>query len=141
MPDNRDRYNDQYNEYYDGPSYSDARFGASAGSGRRTAVTIARTIFIVVLILEALLCWSWLIHPIMPVIHVLIENHGTIPVGFDISTLGQDMNHPLGGLSVADMGISAAIKLFTDTLIRTAVFTILFGVTVKVYKVIRTAID
>lgn len=137
IQNSRNSYDDQYDDYYSRPGNG----YAAADSGRHTSIMIVRIIFIIVLILEVILCWSWLIHPIIPVINVLIENHGTIPVDFDIATLGQDMAHPLGGLSVADMGISAAVKLFTDTLVRTAVFTILFGVTIKVYRVIRTVLS
>lgn len=99
--------------------------------------TIVRLVFLVIFILEAILCYQWLISPLMPLIQNVIAGQGvpTIQAGMG------DIAHPLGSISIAGMSMQSMASLWIDTVIRVGVFSALFGITAKVKGIVLRAIS
>lgn len=100
--------------------------------------TIVKLVFLVVFIIEAVLCYQWLITPLMPLIRNIIAGQGVPSV--NIASSG-DIAHPLGSISVAGMSMQSMASLWIDTLIRIAVFSALFGITAKIKGLVMRAIS
>lgn len=95
---------------------------------------IVKYAFIALLGFEAMLCWNWLIQPLMPVITNIINNKGALSVSGGMPT---DISHPLGSFSIGGMNAQSAMSLYVDSLFRLGLFSAMFGLTFKAYSVIR----
>lgn len=95
---------------------------------------IVKYAFIALLGFEAMLCWNWLIQPLMPVITNIINNKGALSVSAGMPT---DISHPLGSFSIGGMNAQSAMSLYVDSLFRLGLFSAMFGLTFKAYSVIR----
>ena len=110
--------------------------GPMAGSGGSfmNKQKIVKYAFIALLGFEAMLCWNWLIQPLMPVITNIINNKGALSVSAGMPT---DISHPLGSFSIGGMNAQSAMSLYVDSLFRLGLFSAMFGLTFKAYSVIR----
>lgn len=95
---------------------------------------IVKYAFIALLGFEAMLCWNWLIQPLMPVITNIINNKGALSLSSGMPT---DISHPLGSFSIGGMNAQSAMSLYVDSLFRLGLFSAMFGLTFKAYSVIR----
>lgn len=95
---------------------------------------IVKYAFIALLGFEAMLCWNWLIQPLMPVITNIINNKGALSLSAGMPT---DISHPLGSFSIGGMNAQSAMSLYVDSLFRLGLFSAMFGLTFKAYSVIR----
>lgn len=95
---------------------------------------IVKYAFIALLGFEAMLCWNWLIQPLMPVITNIINNKGALSLSAGMPT---DISHPLGSFSIGGMNAQSAMSLYVDSLFRLGLFSVMFGLTFKAYSVIR----
>ena len=110
--------------------------GPMAGSGGSfmNKQKIVKYAFIALLGFEAMLCWNWLIQPLMPVITNIINNKGALSLSAGMPT---DISHPLGSFSIGGMNAQSAMSLYVDSLFRLGLFSAMFGLTFKAYSVIR----
>lgn len=106
----------------------------SGGSFMMNKQKIVKYAFIALLGFEAMLCWNWLIQPLMPVITNIINNKGALSVSAGMPT---DISHPLGSFSIGGMNAQSAMSLYVDSLFRLGLFSAMFGLTFKAYSVIR----
>ena len=90
---------------------------------------IIRLLFLVAFIFEGWLCYTWLIQPLVPLISDIIAHRG-------VPTIQMDVAHPLG-FSVAGMNGQGLFSLLFDSAIRIAVFSFLFGITAKAFRVAK----
>ena len=95
---------------------------------------IVKYAFMALLGFEAMLCWNWLIQPLMPVITNIINNKGALSLSAGMPT---DISHPLGSFSIGGMNAQSAMSLYVDSLFRLGLFSAMFGLTFKAYSVIR----
>ena len=95
---------------------------------------VVKYAFIALLGFEAMLCWNWLIQPLMPVITNIINNKGALSLSAGMPT---DISHPLGSFSIGGMSAQSAMSLYVDSLFRLGLFSAIFGLTFKAYSVIR----
>ena len=110
--------------------------GPMSGSGGSfmNKQKIVKYAFMALLGFEAMLCWNWLIQPLMPVITNIINNKGALSVSAGMPT---DISHPLGSFSIGGMNAQSAMSLYVDSLFRLGLFSAMFGLTIKAYSVIR----
>lgn len=110
--------------------------GPMSGSGGNfmNKQKIVKYAFIALLGFEAMLCWNWLIQPLMPVITNIINNKGALSLSAGMPT---DISHPLGSFSIGGMNAQSAMSLYVDSLFRLGLFSAMFGLTFKAYSVIR----
>ena len=106
----------------------------SGGSFMMNKQKIIKYAFIALLGFEAMLCWNWLIQPLMPVITNIINNKGALSLSAGMPT---DISHPLGSFSIGGMNAQSAMSLYVDSLFRLGLFSAMFGLTFKAYSVIR----
>lgn len=106
----------------------------SGGSFMMNKQKIVKYAFIALLGFEAMLCWNWLIQPLMPVITNIINNKGALSLSAGMPT---DISHPLGSFSIGGMNAQSAMSLYVDSLFRLGLFSAMFGLTFKAYSVIR----
>lgn len=106
-------------------------FGGSFMMNKQKIVKYA---FITLLGFEAMLCWNWLVQPLMPVITNIINNKGALSLSAGMPT---DISHPLGSFSIGGMNAQSAMSLYVDSLFRLGLFSAMFGLTFKAYSVIR----
>lgn len=106
----------------------------SGGSFMMNKQKIVKYAFMALLGFEAMLCWNWLIQPLMPVITNIINNKGALSVSAGMPT---DISHPLGSFSIGGMNAQSAMSLYVDSLFRLGLFSAMFGLTFKAYSVIR----
>ena len=95
---------------------------------------IVKYAFIALLGFEAMLCWNWLIQPLMPVITNIINNKGALSLSAGMPT---DISHPLGSFSIGGMNAQSAMSLYVDSLFRLGLFSAMFGLTFKASSVLR----
>lgn len=106
----------------------------SGGGFMMNKQKIVKYAFIALLGFEAMLCWNWLIQPLMPVITNIINNKGALSLSAGMPT---DISHPLGSFSIGGMNAQSAMSLYVDSLFRLGLFSAMFGLTFKAYSVIR----
>ena len=106
----------------------------SGGSFMMNKQKIVKYAFMALLGFEAMLCWNWLIQPLMPVITNIINNKGALSLSAGMPT---DISHPLGSFSIGGMNAQSAMSLYVDSLFRLGLFSAMFGLTFKAYSVIR----
>ena len=106
----------------------------SGGGFMMNKQKIVKYAFIALLGFEAMLCWNWLIQPLMPVITNTINNKGALSLSAGMPT---DISHPLGSFSIGGMNAQSAMSLYVDSLFRLGLFSAMFGLTLKAYSVIR----
>lgn len=106
----------------------------SGGDFMMNKQKIVKYAFIALLGFEAMLCWNWLIQPLMPVITNIINNKGALSLSAGMPT---DISHPLGSFSIGGMNAQSAMSLYVDSLFRLGLFSAMFGLTFKAYSVIR----
>lgn len=107
---------------------------SGAGGNFMNKQKIVKYAFIALLGFEAMLCWNWLIQPLMPVITNIINNKGALSLSAGMPT---DISHPLGSFSIGGMNAQSAMSLYVDSLFRLGLFSAMFGLTFKAYSVIR----
>lgn len=107
---------------------------AGSGGGFMNKQKIVKYVFIALLGFEAMLCWNWLIQPLMPVITNIINNKGALSLSAGMPT---DISHPLGSFSIGGMNAQSAMSLYVDSLFRLGLFSAMFGLTFKAYSIIR----
>lgn len=129
---NRDQLNNKMRQFEEREEMS----GPMAGSGGSfmNKQKIVKYAFIALLGFEAMLCWNWLIQPLMPVITNIINNKGALSLSAGMPT---DISHPLGSFSIGGMNAQSAMSLYVDSLFRLGLFSAMFGLTFKAYSVIR----
>ena len=106
----------------------------SGGSFIMNKQKIVKYAFIALLGFEAMLCWNWLIQPLMPVITNIINNKGALSLSAGMPT---DISHPLGSFFIGGMNAQSAMSLYVDSLFRLGLFSAMFGLTFKAYSFIR----
>lgn len=128
----RDQLNNKMRQFEEREEMS----GPMAGSGGSfmNKQKIVKYAFIALLGFEAMLCWNWLIQPLMPVITNIINNKGALSLSAGMPT---DISHPLGSFSIGGMNAQSAMSLYVDSLFRLGLFSAMFGLTFKAYSVIR----
>ena len=128
----RDQLDREMRRFEERESFS----GPMAGSGGSfmNKQKIVKYAFIALLGFEAMLCWNWLIQPLMPVITNIINNKGALSLSAGMPT---DISHPLGSFSIGGMNAQSAMSLYVDSLFRLGLFSAMFGLTFKAYSVIR----
>lgn len=99
--------------------------------------TVVKLVFLGIFIFEAVLCYKWLIVPLIPLIQNVIAGQG-VP---SIQTGMGDIAHPLGSISIAGMSMQSMASLWIDTLVRLGVFSAMFGITAKVKRIVLRAIS
>lgn len=107
---------------------------AGSGGSFMNKQKIVKYAFIALLGFEVMLCWNWLIQPLMPVITNIINNKGALSLSAGMPT---DISHPLGSFSIGGMNAQSAMSLYVDSLFRLGLFSAMFGLTFKAYSVIR----
>ena len=129
---NRDQFDQEMRRFEEKEELS----GPMSGSGGSfmNKQKIVKYAFIALLGFEAMLCWNWLIQPLMPVITNIINNKGALSVSAGMPT---DISHPLGSFSIGGMNAQSAMSLYVDSLFRLGLFSAMFGLTFKAYSVIR----
>lgn len=129
---NRDQFDQEMRRFEEREELS----GPMTGSGGNfmNKQKIVKYAFIALLGFEAMLCWNWLIQPLMPVITNIINNKGALSLSTGMPT---DISHPLGSFSIGGMNAQSAMSLYVDSLFRLGLFSAMFGLTFKAYSVIR----
>ena len=129
---NRDQFDQEMRQFEEREEMS----GSMAGSGGSfmNKQKIVKYAFIALLGFEAMLCWNWLIQPLMPVITNIINNKGALSLSAGMPT---DISHPLGSFSIGGMNAQSAMSLYVDSLFRLGLFSAMFGLTFKAYSIIR----
>lgn len=129
---NRDQLNNKMRQFEEREEMS----GPMSGSGGSfmNKQKIVKYAFIALLGFEAMLCWNWLIQPLMPVITNIINNKGALSLSAGMPT---DISHPLGSFSIGGMNAQSAMSLYVDSLFRLGLFSAMFGLTFKAYSIIR----
>ena len=129
---NRDQFDQEMRRFEEREDLS----GPMSGSGGSfmNKQKIVKYAFIALLGFEAMLCWNWLIQPLMPVITNIINNKGALSLSAGMPT---DISHPLGSFSIGGMNAQSAMSLYVDSLFRLGLFSAMFGLTFKAYSVIR----
>ena len=129
---NRDQFDQEMRRFEEKEELS----GPMSGSGGSfmNKQKIVKYAFIALLGFEAMLCWNWLIQPLMPVITNIINNKGALSLSAGMPT---DISHPLGSFSIGGMNAQSAMSLYVDSLFRFGLFSAMFGLTFKAYSVIR----
>ena len=129
---NRDQFDQEMKRFEEREDLSSPMSGA--GGNFMNKQKIVKYAFIALLGFEAMLCWNWLIQPLMPVITNIINNKGALSVSAGMPT---DISHPLGSFSIGGMNAQSAMSLYVDSLFRLGLFSAMFGLTFKAYSVIR----
>ena len=129
---NRDQFDQEMRRFEEREEMSGPMSGA--GGNFMNKQKIVKYAFIALLGFEAMLCWNWLIQPLMPVITNIINNKGALSVSAGMPT---DISHPLGSFSIGGMNAQSAMSLYVDSLFRLGLFSAMFGLTFKAYSVIR----
>lgn len=129
---NRDQFDQEMRRFEEREELN----GPMTGSGGNfmNKQKIVKYAFIALLGFEAMLCWNWLIQPLMPVITNIINNKGALSLSAGMPT---DISHPLGSFSIGGMNAQSAMSLYVDSLFRLGLFSAMFGLTIKAYSVIR----
>ena len=130
---NRDRFDQEMRRFEEREDLSGPMQG-SGGGFMMNKQKIVKYAFIALLGFEAMLCWNWLIQPLMPVITNIINNKGALSLSAGMPT---DISHPLGSFSIGGMNAQSAMSLYVDSLFRLGLFSAMFGLTFKAYSVIR----
>lgn len=130
---NRDQFDQEMRRFEEKEELSGPMTG-SGGGFMMNKQKIVKYAFIALLGFEAMLCWNWLIQPLMPVITNIINNKGALSVSAGMPT---DISHPLGSFSIGGMNAQSAMSLYVDSLFRLGLFSAMFGLTFKAYSVIR----
>ena len=130
---NRDQF-DQEMRRFEAREEMSGPMSGSGGSFMMNKQKIVKYAFIALLGFEAMLCWNWLIQPLMPVITNIINNKGALSLSAGMPT---DISHPLGSFSIGGMNAQSAMSLYVDSLFRLGLFSAMFGLTLKAYSVIR----
>lgn len=129
---NRDQFDQEMRRFEEREELSGPMSGS--GGGFVNKQKIVKYAFIALLGFEAMLCWNWLIQPLMPVITNIINNKGALSLSAGMPT---DISHPLGSFSIGGMNAQSAMSLYVDSLFRLGLFSAMFGLTFKAYSVIR----
>lgn len=129
---NRDQFDQEMRRFEERENLSSPMSGS--GGSFMNKQKIVKYAFIALLGFEAMLCWNWLIQPLMPVITNIINNKGALSVSAGMPT---DISHPLGSFSIGGMNAQSAMSLYVDSLFRLGLFSAMFGLTFKAYSVIR----
>lgn len=129
---NRDQFDQEMRRFEEREEMSGPMSGA--GGNFMNKQKIVKYAFIALLGFEAMLCWNWLIQPLMPVITNIINNKGALSVSAGMPT---DISHPLGSFSIGGMNAQSAMSLYVDSLFRLGLFSAMFGLTFKAYSLIR----
>lgn len=130
---NRDQFDQEMRRFEEREDLNGPMSG-SGGSFMMNKQKIIKYAFIALLGFEAMLCWNWLIQPLMPVITNIINNKGALSLSAGMPT---DISHPLGSFSIGGMNAQSAMSLYVDSLFRLGLFSAMFGLTFKAYSVIR----
>lgn len=130
---NRDQFDQEMRRFEEREELGSPMSG-SGGSFMINKQKIVKYAFIALLGFEAMLCWNWLIQPLMPVITNIINNKGALSLSAGMPT---DISHPLGSFSIGGMNAQSAMSLYVDSLFRLGLFSAMFGLTFKAYSVIR----
>ena len=128
----RDQLNNKMRQFEEREEMSGPMTGS--GGSFMNKQKIVKCAFIALLGFEAMLCWNWLIQPLMPVITNIINNKGALSLSAGMPT---DISHPLGSFSIGGMNAQSAMSLYVDSLFRLGLFSAMFGLTFKAYSVIR----
>lgn len=99
--------------------------------------TVVKLVFLGVFLFEAVLCYKWLIVPLIPLIQNVIAGQGVPSIQAGMG----DIAHPLGSISIAGMSMQSMASLWIDTFIRIGVFSALFGITAKVKRIVLRTIS
>ena len=129
---NRDQFDQEMRRFEEREDLSSPMSGS--GGNFMNKQKIVKYAFIALLGFEAMLCWNWLIQPLMPVITNIINNKGALSLSAGMPT---DISHPLGSFSIGGMNAQSAMSLYVDSLFRLGLFSAMFGLTFKAYSVIR----
>ena len=129
---NRDQFDQEMRRFEEKEELSDPMSGS--GGSFMNKQKIVKYAFIALLGFETMLCWNWLIQPLMPVITNIINNKGALSLSAGMPT---DISHPLGSFSIGGMNAQSAMSLYVDSLFRLGLFSAMFGLTFKAYSVIR----
>mgnify|MGYP001719986964 CR=1 FL=1 len=129
---NRDQFDQEMRRFEEREELSGPMTGA--GGNFMNKQKIVKYAFMALLGFEAMLCWNWLIQPLMPVITNIINNKGALSLSAGMPT---DISHPLGSFSIGGMNAQSAMSLYVDSLFRLGLFSAMFGLTFKAYSVIR----
>lgn len=129
---NRDQFDQEMRRFEEREDLSSPMSGF--GGSFMNKQKIVKYAFIALLGFEAMLCWNWLIQPLMPVITNIINNKGALSLSAGMPT---DISHPLGSFSIGGMNAQSAMSLYVDSLFRLGLFSAMFGLTFKAYSVIR----
>ena len=130
---NRDQFDQEMRRFEEREDLSSPMSG-SGGGFMINKQKIVKYAFMALLGFEAMLCWNWLIQPLMPVITNIINNKGALSLSAGMPT---DISHPLGSFSIGGMNAQSAMSLYVDSLFRLGLFSAMFGLTFKAYSVIR----
>lgn len=129
---NRDQFDQEMRRFEEREDLNGPMMGS--GGSFMNKQKIVKYAFIALLGFEAMLCWNWLIQPLMPVITNIINNKGALSLSAGMPT---DISHPLGSFSIGGMNAQSAMSLYVDSLFRLGLFSAMFGLTFKAYSVIR----
>lgn len=129
---NRDQFDQEMRRFEEREDLSGPMQGS--GGSFMNKQKIVKYAFIALLGFEAMLCWNWLIQPLMPVITNIINNKGALSLSAGMPT---DISHPLGSFSIGGMNAQSAMSLYVDSLFRLGLFSAMFGLTFKAYSVIK----
>lgn len=129
---NRDQFDQEMRRFEEREELSSPISGS--GGNLMNKQKIVKYAFIALLGFEAMLCWNWLIQPLVPVITNIINNKGALSLSAGMPT---DISHPLGSFSIGGMNAQSAMSLYVDSLFRLGLFSAMFGLTFKAYSVIR----
>ena len=129
---NRDQFDQEMRRFEEREELSGPMTGS--GGSFMNKQKLVKYVFIALLGFEAMLCWNWLIQPLMPVITNIINNKGALSLSAGMPT---DISHPLGSFSIGGMNAQSAMSLYVDSLFRLGLFSAMFGLTFKAYSVIR----
>lgn len=129
---NQDQFDQEMRRFEEREDLSSPMSGS--GGSFMNKQKIVKYAFIALLGFEAMLCWNWLIQPLMPVITNIINNKGALSLSAGMPT---DISHPLGSFSIGGMNAQSAMSLYVDSLFRLGLFSAMFGLTFKAYSVIR----
>ena len=129
---NRDQFDQEMRRFEEREELSGPMTGS--GGSFMNKQKVVKYAFMALLGFEAMLCWNWLIQPLMPVITNIINNKGALSLSAGMPT---DISHPLGSFSIGGMNAQSAMSLYVDSLFRLGLFSAMFGLTFKTYSVIR----
>ena len=129
---NRDQFDQEMRRFEEREELSGPMTGS--GGSFMNKQKIVKYAFMALLGFEAMLCWNWLIQPLMPVITNIINNKGALSLSAGMPT---DISHPLGSFSIGGMNAQSAMSLYVDSLFRLGLFSAMFGLTFKAYSIIR----